>query len=96
MIALMKSLDRRLKWGWHISIVAMVTYELCTIEESEIFIGNWLLVFSLVGLITTFLSTVFLGFQFGVCISRTVINAVSRLNKQNSVPSAQDRGSEDG
>lgn len=92
----MKPLNKRARWGWHLAVVAIVTYELCTIEEAKVAINNWLCVFILVGLITTFFSLVFLGFKFGECISRTVIGAILRLSEQRQELRAQDRGGNNG
>lgn len=61
----MKSKNEDLKWFYHAAVVCLVVYELCTIQEATITVGNWMAVFVVVGLVSTFISLSLICFQVG-------------------------------
>lgn len=70
----MRSVTKHKIWFYHACIVGIVLYELLTIETAEIVIGNWVLVFSAVGLAVTLLSSMFLSFEFSKRITFYALN----------------------
>ncbi len=61
----MKSKNADLKWFYHIAVVGLVVWELSTIQEAQITIGNYLAVFIVVGLVSTLISVVFISWHVG-------------------------------
>ena len=50
----MKKDKEIIKWAYHLVTVGLVIYELTTIQDAPMTIGNWAAVFVVVGLISTF------------------------------------------
>ena len=61
----MKSKKEELKWFYHAAVVCLVIYELCTVQDASITVGNWMAVFVVVGLVSTFISLSYICFQVG-------------------------------
>lgn len=61
----MKKDKEIIKWAYHLVTLGLVIYELTTIQDAPMTIGNWAAVFVVVGLISTFFSVVLIGFQLG-------------------------------
>lgn len=70
----MRSVTKNAIWFYHTCIVGTVLYELLTIETTEIVIGNWVLVFSAVGLAVTLLSSMLLSFELSKRITFYALN----------------------
>lgn len=52
-----------IKWGYHLVTVGLVIYELTTIQDAPMTIGNWAAVFVVVGLISTLFSVMLISFH---------------------------------
>lgn len=59
----MKKDKEIIKWAYHLVTVGLVIYELTTIQDAPMTIGNWAAVFVVVGLISTLFSVALISFH---------------------------------